>query len=74
MLSIAKINSSKNQAKRGGGGYLHYLGGPTSSTKPRGDFDEYARGDSKQSGALPFWARNGAALLGLEGAAHPERS
>lgn len=74
MLSIAKINSSKNQAKRGRGGYLHYLGGPTSSTKPRGDFDDYARGKGKQSGALPFWACNGAALLGLEGAAHPERS
>ena len=45
MLSITKINSASNQAKRGdAGGYLAYLGGPSTSTKQRGDFDDYARG------------------------------
>lgn len=74
MLSITKINSASNQAKRGdAGGYLHYLGGPSTSTKPRGDFDDYARGDAKQAGPQPTWACSGASLLGLSGAALPEQ-
>ena len=74
MLSITKINSASNQAKRGdAGGYLHYLGGPSTSTKQRGDFDDYARGDAKQAGPQPTWACSGASLLGLSGAALPEQ-
>ena len=73
MLSITKINSASNQAKRGdAGGYLHYLGGPSTSTKQRGDFDDYARGDAKQAGPQPTWACTGASLLGLSGVALPE--
>lgn len=74
MLSITKINSASNQAKRGdAGGYLHYLGGPSTSTKQRGDFDDYARGDAKQAGPQPTWACSGASLLGLSGVAKPEQ-
>lgn len=74
MLSITKINSSANQAKRGdAGGYLHYLGGPSTTTKQRGDFDDYARGDAKQAGPQPTWACSGASLLGLSGVAQPEQ-
>ncbi|QJE02526.1 relaxase domain-containing protein [Massilia forsythiae] len=74
MLSITKINSSSNQAKRGdAGGYLHYLGGPSTTTKQRGDFDDYARGDAKQAGLQPTWACSGASLLGLSGVAQPEQ-
>lgn len=74
MLSITKINSAVNQAKRGdAGGYLHYLGGPSTSTKQRGDFDDYARGDAKQAGPAPTWACSGAGLLGLSGAAKSEQ-
>lgn len=72
MLSITKINSASNQAKRGGEGYLHYLGGPSTSTKQRGDFDDYARGDAKQTGPQPTWACSGAPLLGLSGIAQSE--
>lgn len=74
MLSITKINSAANQAKRGHvAGYLHYLGGPATTTKQRGDFDDYARGESKQAGPPPTWACAGAALLGLSGAAEAEQ-
>jgi conjugative relaxase-like TrwC/TraI family protein len=74
MLSITKINSAANQAKKGkAGGYLHYLGGPSTSTKQRGDFDDYARGDAKQVGTLPTWACSGAGLLGLSGVAEAEQ-
>jgi conjugative relaxase-like TrwC/TraI family protein len=74
MLSITKINSAANQAKRGNAsGYLHYLGGPSTSTKQRGDFDDYARGDAKQAGILPTWACSGAGLLGLSGVAQAEQ-
>ena len=73
MLSITKINSSSNQAKRGGDGYLHYLGGPSTSTKQRGDFDDYARGETKQAGPPPTWACVGAGLLGLSGVAEAEQ-
>jgi len=74
MLSITKINSASNQAKKGHGGkgYLHYLGGPSSSTKQRGDFDDYARGKDDAGGPAPFWACKGAALLGLDGIAEAE--
>jgi len=73
MLSITKINSASNQAKRGdAGGYLAYLGGPSTSTKQRGDFDDYARGADKQAGSQPTWACSGAELLGLDGVAEPE--
>ncbi|CAH0229063.1 Multifunctional conjugation protein TraI [Massilia sp. Bi118] len=74
MLSITKINSSANQAKRGNaGGYLHYLGGPSTSTKQRGDFDDYARGEAKQAGPPPTWACIGAGRLGLSGVAEAEQ-
>ena len=73
MLSITKINSSSNQstATSDGGGYLHYLGGP--STKQRGDFDDYARGKDGVSGPLPFWTCKGPALLGLDDIAEAEQ-
>ena len=74
MLSITKINAARNQTGgRGGKTYTHYLGGPT--TKQRGDFDDYARGDQVE-GPPPFWACRGASLLGLDGVAeagHVER-
>lgn len=74
MLSITKINSATNQNKRGNsGGYLHYLGGPSTSTKQRGDFDDYARGDSKHAGPAPTWACSGAEMLGLSGDAEAEQ-
>jgi conjugative relaxase-like TrwC/TraI family protein len=74
MLSITKINSASNQAQRGdAGSYLHYLGGPSTSTKQRGDFDDYARGDSKQAGPPPTWACSGAGMLGLSGIATAEQ-
>ena len=74
MLSITKINAASNQPVKGGKGYLHYLGGPT--TRQRGDFDDYARGPDQENGPLPFWACKGPALLGLDAvaeAAHVER-
>ncbi|RDU99748.1 MobF family relaxase [Trinickia dinghuensis] len=74
MLSIVKINSSKNQAAQGSEGYLVYLGAP--STRERGDFDDYARGNDRSTlGPLPFWACSGPALLGLNSsrAANPEQ-
>ena len=70
MLSITKINTARNQgARRNGGSYAHYLGGST--TRQRGDFDDYARGEGVE-GPRPFWACKGAALLGLDGAAEAE--
>lgn len=73
ILSITKINSAANQAKKSphGRGYLAYLGGPTSTTRQRGDFDDYARGRDG-SGPVPFWTCEGAALLGLAGEAEAE--
>ncbi|USX22887.1 relaxase domain-containing protein [Oxalobacteraceae bacterium OTU3REALA1] len=75
MLSITKINSASNQSKKtkDGSGYLHYLGGPTSTTKQRGDFDDYARGRESQAGPLPFWTGLAADLLGLSGVAEAEQ-
>lgn len=72
MLSIAKINSAANQIASGsqGKGYLHYLGGST--TRNRGDFDDYARSE-KLEGPPPFWACKGAALLGLDALAEAEQ-
>lgn len=77
MLSITKINSASNQARKGSGGkgYAHYLGGPAATTRQRGDFDDYARGPGAE-GPAPFWAGKGPALLGLDGVAeagHVER-
>lgn len=74
MLSVTKINSARNQAKRanGGEGYLFYLGAP--STRQRGSFDEYARGKDDTLGPRPFWAGNGAALLGLGEIAEQEQA
>ncbi len=75
MLSITKINSAANQAKRSvnGKGYLHYLGGPAATTRQRGDFDDYARGKEDAGGPLPFWACGGAAILGLGAIAEAEQ-
>ena len=75
MLSITKINSASNQSRKAkdGSGYLHYLGGPTSTTKQRGDFDDYARGKDSNAGPLPFWTGQGAKLLGLEDFAEAEQ-
>lgn len=70
MLSITKINAASNQTASKGKGYLHYLGGPT--TRERGDFDDYARGEEEQLGPLPFWACKGPALLGLDAIAEAE--
>lgn len=71
MLSITKINSAKNKSAGGGaGGYLFYLGSP--STKERSDFDQYARASASDGAPLPFWAGRGAAELGLDGAAQAE--
>ncbi|MEX3555904.1 MAG: MobF family relaxase [Burkholderia gladioli] len=65
MLSIVKINSSKNQAAQGSEGYLVYLGAP--STSQRGDFDDYARGNDRSNlGPVPFWACGGTSLLGID--------
>lgn len=69
MVSIIKINSKKNQAKRNGEGYLFYLNSP--STRQRGDFDEYAR-SNENVGPAPFWVGDGAAVLGLDTEASPE--
>ncbi|WP_277188655.1 MobF family relaxase [Caballeronia sp. BR00000012568055] len=64
MLSIVKINSAVNQAKKGGDGYLFYLGAP--STRDRRDFDAYARGaDASGLSSEPFWACSGPLSLGL---------
>lgn len=71
MLSITKINSVENKSAGGAaGGYLFYLGSP--STKERGDFDQYARASASDGAPRPFWAGRGAAELGLEGAAAAE--
>ena len=71
MLSITKINSAENKSAGGAaGGYLFYLGSP--STRERGDFDQYARASASDGAPLPYWAGRGAAELGLEGAARAE--
>lgn len=70
MLSIVKINAAGHQGKAGDG-YLHYLGEP--STRQRGDFDDYARGDDRANGPAPFWACRGPALLGLDDIAQAEQ-
>lgn len=70
MLSIVKINAAGHQRKAGPG-YLHYLGEP--STRPRGDFDDYARGKDASHGPAPFWACSGPALLGLDDIAQAEQ-
>lgn len=71
MLSITKINAARNQKSSAKGSYAHYLGGTT--TKERGDFDDYARGEREQAGPPPFWACKGAALLGLDAMAEAEQ-
>ena len=74
MLSLTKINSSRNQSRsaRSGDGYLLYLGAP--STRQRGDFDDYARGDDRSGlGPPPFWACGGAAILGVGAIAEAEQ-
>ena len=73
MLSITKINAATNQTtgSADGHGYLHYLGGST--TKQRGDFDDYARGKDGIEGPPPFWACKGSALLGLDAIAEAEQ-
>lgn len=76
MLSITKINSAANQCAKApkSGGYLHYLGGLTTTTRERGDFDDYARGkDEAGLGPPPFWACKGAGLLGLDGIAEADQ-
>ena len=70
MLSIVKINAASHQGKAGDG-YLHYLGEP--STRQRGDFDDYARGDERSTGPKPFWACAGQAMLGLDDIAQAEQ-
>lgn len=70
MLSIVKINAASHQRK-GGESYAHYLGEP--STRQRGDFDDYARGDERSTGPKPFWACAGPALLGLDDIAQAEQ-
>ncbi|WP_186090856.1 MobF family relaxase [Burkholderia gladioli] len=64
MLSITKINSSRNQANSArGGDYLFYLGSP--SVKERSDFAKYVSGSPGLGAPPPFWAGAGAPLLGL---------
>lgn len=72
MLSIAKINSARNQAVHAPGSksYLHYLGEPT--TRRQAEFDDYARGKENAPGPPPFWACKGPALLGLDAIAEAE--
>ena len=72
MLSLTKINSSRNQSRsaRSGDGYLFYLQAP--SIRERSDFAEYLRGSNALGHPAPFWAGDGARLLGLEGAPEPE--
>lgn len=72
MLSIAKINSARNQAAHAPGSksYLHYLGEPT--TRRQAEFDDYARGKGEAPGPPPFWACKGPALLGLDAIAEAE--
>src|SRR5450830_552619 len=73
MLSITKINAADNQStgSADGKGYLHYLGGTT--TRQRGDFDDYARGPDNLKGPTPFWACKGPALLGLDDIAEAQQ-
>jgi conjugative relaxase-like TrwC/TraI family protein len=73
MLSIAKINAASHQpaASPNRGGYLHYLGAPT--TRQKGDFDDYARGKDGLDGPAPFWACRGPSLLGLDDIAEAEQ-
>jgi conjugative relaxase-like TrwC/TraI family protein len=69
MLSLTKINSAKNRA-RSGNGYLFYIQSP--STRERGDFAEYLRGSPDLGQPAPFWAGDGARLLGLGNTPEPE--
>ena len=71
MLSIVKINSEAHQAASpaNAGGYLHYLGEP--STRAKKDFDAYARGGDGLA-PPPFWACKGPAMMGLDGIAEAE--
>jgi len=70
MLSLTKINSAKNQKRsaKSGDGYLFYIQSP--STRERSDFVEYLRSSLGQP--APFWAGDGARLLGLGDAPEPE--
>lgn len=72
MLSLTKINSAKNQKRsaKSGDGYLFYIRSP--STRERGDFVEYLRGSPELGQPAPFWAGDGARLLGLGDAPEPE--
>ncbi|WP_186139882.1 MobF family relaxase [Burkholderia gladioli] len=72
MLSLTKINSAKNQARsaRSGDGYLFYI--QSRSTRERSDFAEYLRGSPELGHPAPFWAGDGARLLGLGEAPKPE--
>ncbi|WP_446326732.1 MobF family relaxase [Burkholderia pseudomallei] len=72
MLSLTKINSAKNQKRsaRGGDGYLFYIQSP--STRERSDFAEYLRGSPELGQPAPFWAGDGARLLGLGETPEPE--
>ncbi|MCS6473777.1 relaxase domain-containing protein [Burkholderia thailandensis] len=65
MLSLTKINSSRNQARsaRSGDGYLFYI--RARSTRERSDFASYLRGPEAAGQPAPFWAGDGARLLGL---------
>lgn len=64
MLSIAKINSSSNQAKIsvGSGDYLFYLNSP--STRQRSDFLDYLQNPEIQAPAA-FWAGSGPSEFNL---------
>lgn len=70
MLSLTKINSAKNQKRsaKSGDGYLFYIRSP--STRERSDFVEYLRSSLGQP--APFWAGDGARLLGLGDTPEPE--
>ncbi|QJW80019.1 MobF family relaxase [Burkholderia glumae] len=72
MLSLTKINSAKNQARsaRSGDGYLFYI--QSRSTRERSDFAEYLRGSPGLGHPAPFWAGDGARLLGLGDTPEPE--
>lgn len=73
MLSITKINSLDNKRSRGGsasGGYLFYLGSP--STRDKGSFDDYARQSAETGAPAPFWGGSAPVLLDLPLTVAPE--